>query len=465
MKPNHFKPIVATEAVIIACFWLLTFLLKRWQVDSYWITFCESIELSLIAVFCLVILFRSETLEVIFPLLLFLPFVFSHSFDIKTLPCGLICALLIIILGTFIHALLYPRSIVKGKLRYGIIALGISFASGGIFYFSEQWSVQLLAGILLAVVLILYYYYFRTYVPSVKFHDIAWIFCALSGILIFQELIYYISSGNIAIALSQKKLFLGWGRGNNLALILLFTLPFALYYLYQAKNKKQSILATIHLMFQLTGIFVSYSRGSILIITIAMILIIFLHFWFLRSNPSRLLLPLLVGGIYLILFIAILIWIDCGRNLIFPSIKKLLFDGFHIGSLNGRKNIYLAYIRQFLQRPIFGYGLFYPFQSHVDVGPQAYQWSHNTFLHAAISAGTIGLGVMIFHTFEKYYGCLKQINTERWILFLAFFLSGCYGFFDVSYYYINYMAVIFVAWILGDDYLSSMPYDPVKRNQ
>ena len=102
---------------------------------------------------------------------------------------------------------------------------------------------------------------------------------------------------------------------------------------------------------------------------------------------------------------------------------------------------------------------------HIEGHPQAFEWAHCTFLQAAFCFGIIGLIAMIYHMIEKYFTCLKKINLEKSTLIAAYLISGTYGLFDVSYFFINYMILLLITFIMSDEYIETIPYKKIFKNK
>ena len=94
--------------------------------------------------------------------------------------------------------------------------------------------------------------------------------------------------------------------------------------------------------------------------------------------------------------------------------------------------------------------MFSGFTDRIDVPEGEFQWCHSTLLQAIYSGGIVGLIAILIHLFEKYFYLIKNMSIEKLVLIASFALSGIYGLFDVSYYFICYMVVIMIIFVLTD---------------
>ena len=139
------------------------------------------------------------------------------------------------------------------------------------------------------------------------------------------------------------------------------------------------------------------------------------------------------------------------------TINKILIEGIKWDTLNGRNKIYSDLIVKSFDYPILGHGVYFPFTYDIDLQTDnGYQWGHCTFLHALFTTGLFGTLLLTYHMIEKYFGLIRKIDIKKFTLLFSFALSGLYGLFDVSYFYINYMIVFIVILILADDYIERL---------
>ena len=72
--------------------------------------------------------------------------------------------------------------------------------------------------------------------------------------------------------------------------------------------------------------------------------------------------------------------------------------------------------------------------------------------------GLFGCFAMLVHLFQKYFVLLKKPNVWKITVVASFAISGFYGLFDVSYYFVNYM----IPLVLG---MAMLEYEFEKMNE
>lgn len=446
--------------LLIYILWLIVYLVRKNPSAEGFYILLDNLEITVISLGIFLSLACFEDTYYAIPWILFLPFSFAHAFDAATIPPALLIDAAIVLLGILIHLFRFSVSWKKGKLLYGLIALCVCCAFGGLFVQTKYSVYQIFVGVGISAVLIFLYEFFISSKKSGSFFDLSLLMTALGIYIVMQEGAYYLSSGDLAFAFSNREMNLGWALiGNNAGLMLLFCIPFSLYVVLKQQRISLMILSEIVTLLQIAGIFISYSRGSILIIGLFSIpLMIFMLIRLFRAEKKKgwITCAVLVG--FLLLFLGAILFLELIGLGVVESIERIILNGYNFLELNGRVYIYRAYLEKLKEHPIFGYGLLYSMDSpHIEDHPEAFEWAHNTFLQAAFCMGIIGLIAMIYHMYEKYCTCLRHMTLETFILFCAYLISGCYGLFDVSYFFVNYMILLLVAFIMSDEYLSALP--------
>lgn len=438
-------------SLVIFLFWLITFLCFNYSIDIKIISIIESIQLSIIGLFSLILFAFFENTFYILPIFCYVPFMFSHPFDALTIPIGLYIALALAFIGAIIHFIKYKIKLIKPKLLLGICIFLVSLTIGGILNFDNKYLlIQFLFCLVISILFSLGYSFFVSTGKKEDFKTISTIMNCLAILLIFQEITYFIIHPNFSI----KALNVGWGISNNIALILLFTLPFSLYMAIMEKGKIRYAYQ-LFIFIEFILIILTYSRGGIIISLfeiITLFIIGFLAFKKEKSLKSFILVNLIFSLILLTSF-----GIVCLKS---PEFIKNIYNstikGINLSTLNGRLKIYKEYIHLSKNHLIFGHGILYPFLYSVDVGNGAYQWGHCTYIHTLFTLGIVGVVAITYHFIEKYYSVIKNINLEKSILLMGFAFSGLYGMIDISYFFINYMMVFIVVIILSNDYIEKL---------
>lgn len=432
-------------------FWVITFMCRKKGIDNNVLTNIEGIELLIIGILIAYVMIFYEDLFYAIPIFCYVPFVFSHPFDIRTIPFSLYLAIIIAAIGIFIHLYRYRIKIKLGKMFIGLAMIGVSLIFGGIAVSINEYRLtQFFMMIFVSIGLLAIYVFFISGVKKVDFNIICDLINVLAAIIILQT---FFSQLAYPETLNDKKLNLGWGVGNNLSLMLLFTMPFAYY---QAIVNKKLIRYSylVYVVLQYFTIIFAFSRGCMMVGALGLFIMFILGFKFFKDEiliyTSIIIVALggvLLAGNYILMHNPELV----------ERLNKILIKGIKFDTLNGRMKIYTDLIVKSFDYPIFGHGIYFPFTYDIDLLVEnGYQWGHCTFLHALFTTGIFGTLLLTYHMVEKYYGLIKKMNIQKFTLLFSFALSGLYGLFDISYFYINYMIVLIVVLVLADGYMERL---------
>lgn len=407
--------------------------------------------ISLIAFLCL-LLFK-DTYYII-EIILLVPFMFSHEMGLYTIPPILYFLVGFVILGFFIHILLYKQKLKLPKFFFGFLLIAISLVLGGLLIPDDDRLMKVLVLLFIALAFLIFYI-FLTSSTKANFDDLVSLMTMLGLLLCVEIAVYAFLNPNDFIF--NKRLNLGWAvNANSVAMILLLCFPFTLYNALRNKGLKMVTLF-IHLFMEIIAIILTYSRGAIFSAFIAFVIFDII----LCINKQTRKKMLTFTGLSLV---------GCGIVMLsFFIFNKEMYDSIiqnvtkiDLESLNGRLPIYQKMFSEIKEQPIFGYGVF-ALYSDANNNPNDYLWAHNTFLHATYTLGFVGFGAMIIHHFEKYFHCIHKMDLKKMILLFAFIASDIYGFFDVNYFFVNFMIVLVVIFILSNDLANFNLFLPRKK--
>lgn len=427
------KTYFAIVLVVFYFFWAIPYLQINKQVESNIIIKAENFALLAIGITIFLLLLTCKNTKVVIPLILFIPFIFAHPFDAYTVPFNLYLIVGIVIIGMIIHLIRYREKFSFGRFFIGLLILCFSLMLGGIATKAEYFLKQLGFVALCSLGLLFFYSFFVT-TAKMSFIDLARIITYLGVFILLQMITYYVIQENVIDSLLSKGIKVGWGVTNNIGLILLFTFPFTLYLAIVNKGIK-TILYTMITFFQMVAILFTYSRGSISSLVIGLVFIFPVAIKYAKDKWSF----LSTFNILLLGFTFLLVYTGYHYPEYFSRFYGYVLK-IDLDSINGRIPIYQEILNAFKERPLFGHGMFAPFSSN----SETYTWGHSTLLHTLYTAGGFGVGALLFHLGEKYYWLLRQINIEKIIIIFSFAMSGLYGLFDVSYYFMNYMILLII---------------------
>ncbi len=434
LKTIFEKTYLLVILLVFYFFWVNPYLQIHKQAENSILLKAENFALLTIGIAVFLSLIFCKNIKIIVPIIIFTPFVFSHPFDAYTVPFSLYVVAGSTIVGLVIHLILYREKINMGRFFIGLAILCLSLILGGIATKAE-YLVRQLGFVALCSLGLLFFYSFFVSTIKMKFEDLARILTYLSIFIILQVITYYFVQENFIDSLLSKDISVGWGVTNNIGLILLFTFPFTLYLAIVNRGVKTSIY-TIITFCQMITILVTYSRGSIFSMVLGSLILLPIAIKYAKDRWTFLsTFNILLLGLSFILVYSGYYYPEY-FNRFYQYVLKI-----DLNSINGRIPIYQELFEAFKQRPLFGYGMFAPFSGSSEI----YTWGHSTILHTLYTAGILGAGALLFHLGQKYYLLFRQINIKKVIVIFSFGLSGLYGLFDVSYYFMNYMIVLIMA--------------------
>lgn len=442
---NHLVLKLGIFVVMFIC-WLIPYLNE----DNFLIPeVVGQVLVGLIACGCL-ICFKNTFL--VLEIVLLFPFMFSRGLTLYTIPIQVYIIVPLLFLSFIAHIVIYKQKLSIPLFFVGIAVISVSLFLGGILtsYDEKLLKTLLLFSISLAL---LFVYVFFSSTTKTSFYDLAFIMNLLGMFLILQVCVYGLV--NIDIFLLGKTIETGWAsNSNNIAMMLLFTFPFSFYLGY--KNTKY--MKWVYYGLSYTTIFAiifSYSRGSIASAFVAFSLMVIVLIILKESRKE----VLKFLGILLAVSLTIILGIYIIKPEIISSAVKQITK-VNLDNLNGRIPIYKEVAKKYLEQPVFGHGIYSAYTSET-----FYAWSHNTFLEAASTLGTVGLLALVIHFAEKYLFCFRKICFEKIVILFGFLATDIYGFFDVSYFFINFVIVLMFVLIscnsifntkedvLDDDYI------------
>ena len=422
---------IPTVFLISLTFWLIAYLSKNNVIDNIIIYKIENISLITFGVIALLLLVFFKNTYYFIPWVIFIPFVFARPFDALSIPSCIYIGLGLMVVGLILNIIIYKPKLKIGQFFFGLLVLCIAFVLGGINVKTDNSSFQLMITTICVVAFLLVYCLIASS-SSIKFDEIARLFTYLGIFLVIQLIVFFYLYEDITVAFLNKVTNVGWGISNNIALILLFTFPFTLYLAFSKKHV-YTIIYSLLTYIQIVAIIITYSRGAILSLAIGIIILIPFVIWKAKDKIT------LIASV--VILIAVTIFGIFKIKEIYPDeflkiyeiVTKLDFE-----NMNGRTPIYEDCINALKEYPIFGKGVLATFTEDPN-GVVVYEWGHSTILQTVRTMGSVGCIAMLFHLGQKYFVLFKKINVAKMTVIASFAISGLYGLFDVSYYFINYM--------------------------
>ncbi|HEX4169651.1 MAG TPA: O-antigen ligase family protein [Bryobacteraceae bacterium] len=218
---------------------------------------------------------------------------------------------------------------------------------------------------------------------------------------------------------------------NELALMLVLSLPLSLY--LSSSTSKQSLVWLYRVQFLLaaSAVLLSASRGPFLA---AAGLILILPAVFFRSSDKQKAALIFVGVLaagFIIYLVPAASWTRLGS----------IGTEISTGTLNDRKIIWEAGLEVFRQNPIIGVGAG-AFRAVVRSSAGFPYVAHNTFLSILVEQGLIGFGLFLALFVYSIRSCLRMPRFER-ALWLSMLLTLTIGIFSLTWEYRKPIWLIF----------------------
>lgn len=430
--------------------WLVPFLMIDKGINYLWF---ENIALLLLGLGIGVYLSFNRNTIYALEAFLYIPFIFAHPFDGNSIPVCLFIAAGLALAGMVIHLIRFKIKIKPPRLFVSFVVFALGLLLGGITtkadYLLSQFFILLFASVGLLALLI----FFNSTIKKPDFKEICDTLITFGLFLIIQGVLaVFIKVDWVLELVNGRNVNVGWGKCNNICVVLLLIVPIPFYYIFTNYSIKSFIVGMISPLLLLYAIMFFTSKGSVMMAgagvcvayLISLIYLIVKHQW------KRLL--VFVASLLITLATTVLIIYLLNFKIpIFEQFKAAL-DALHFDSLNGRVSIYKKVFEKIKEYPVFGVGLWAGFdEGYLYQGFDGFDWCHSTLLQALYSGGLFGLACMLFHLFFKYFYLIRHITLEKFIIFASFLISGLYGLFDVSYFFISYMIVFIVMTIFCDD--------------
>lgn len=433
LDSKYYLPIMS---LMMGILWFIPyFIQEKFFITGTLVNTIEGFGLIVVAAFAsFVLLFYKKTYYAI-PMITFVPFMFSHPFDVYTSPISLYIAIFILAFGLIIHFIRFKLKLKFGHFLGGILLLGIGVILGGINVKTDMrwWNLLIVSGCVIGFILL---YVFLSSTIKVTYEEIARLMTYLGLILVMQSMAYFIVKFEGINSLFSKGMTVGWGISNNVALMLLFTSPFTLY-LVITNEKKKCIVYFILTILQFMVVVLTYSRGAILALAIGICFMLPISIKKASDRKTLVKTILIAMAVFLVGVVLFLILFNEYASQFLKELLNIDFSNY-----NGRGPIYEESIKIVKQFPLFGRGILGNFNEG-----GTYIWGHSTYLQTAMTMGVVGVVLITIHMVQKYFYLARNLQLWHITTIFGLAMSDFYGLFDVSYYFVNYMIVLVVVLI------------------
>ncbi|MFP4477895.1 MAG: O-antigen ligase family protein [Candidatus Izemoplasmatales bacterium] len=372
-----------------------------------------------------VLIFVKNTIHVV-------PFIFNMLFmisqtewSLESIPVYLYVLPIILTLGFIVHYIRFKekrekQSILVKPLLLMFLAIVLSIINTEIFDLNYIFYIGIGAFYLLI------YLFFVNTIKGENLDYLIKLFIVLGLLISTQVLYYYLSTGDIAEALTTSRVDLGWGISNFIATYLIMFITATIFYI---KTKKYRLITVIIVAFEILMLIFTLSRGGVLsFIAILPLLLYYLY----HGQKNKIELTLYLFMILVLLVTVFVIRTDYFIPL-FERFKTLdLYDG------SGRVELWKQALEKFKEHPILGAGLF------ARVEGDYFGFYHNTILHTLATLGVIGLISLLWQAYGVVKVIFTKLNLEKGILFIALVGANIHGMIDNVYFMPQYMIIFFV---------------------
>lgn len=376
---------------------------------------------------CLALIFLKE-IKYLVPIIIYIPFINSAIFttSVSYIPITLIGAVFLLSLVAFLLINKMKIKLDKNSLPLLIMAVLILLP---ILWIDKEFSgngamVLYLCGILYYII----YLIFRS--SQTKMMGIVistHIFLPL--LLTGQLIVTILTTPNWLSIFPKIPLLLGWGIGNEVAILICVSMPFVFYKLLTDKNK---IIPLILLMGCVFGIALTFSRAGYLIGALEFITLLI---YTLHKLDNKLFKKITIISIGVLSVVALIITFR------FNLLSSVFDDGL---SSNGRIGLYLRSI-DYLTENVLNFILGSGFISEIKA-ERITVW-HSTLFQTLAVGGITLFGVLLYHFYKKYMPLIKNKSPFAIITIIGFIFVDLYGLIDNTYYMYYFMIplVIFLS--------------------
>ncbi len=251
------------------------------------------------------------------------------------------------------------------------------------------------------------------------------------GVLLLVEIIWlYMTRGVVIDGIIQRKnVYTGWGIHNNIGGLTAMMIPFAFYL---ATKYRKGWIGTVAGSAFLIGVFLTCSRGSILMGVVIYLICVLSMLHYARNRRQNFIALMTVVGIVVVAF-----------ALFHKSLLQLFSDILRRGTdSSGRDEIYWEGLQLFRQSPVLGSSFFSP-------GYTPFGWSttslagvipsrwHNTVIQLLVSCGIVGLVAYLIHRVQTLRFFLKKPTKEKNFIGYSLLVLVCCSLVDCHFFNIG----------------------------
>lgn len=379
------------------------------------------------------------------PLFLFLIALSSQEVRLDQVNGPLLLAGISSLVSSFLFIFIYKKKMVLGKTFITSIILFITFALSYIYNMivNQSYDFNSFAYIMMMMIVIIASVIIATILGREESLTYLSMTVALLALIIALESFTAIFSKH-GFQYAGPDFSLGWANSiSTPSTLLLCSLPFFSILI----NKKQYFYIIGELIV-ISGILLLSSYSAILCLTIIIFPMIFLTF---RNEGKRYPYFILLSIVFTTAVLSCIISYD-------PIFNEHFIDA--IRSINlcssypeGRKEIYLSAISEFIQSPVFGISIAGRFAEGVAT------FAQNTVLSTMVLGGSLGLIAYLSYIINLYVIILSKQSKEKLLFLLFVLIIQIIGLVDNSFYKLPVFLLLVIS--VSTYQMSNRPQDAV----
>lgn len=309
---------------------------------------------------------------------------------------AILCGAIVLSLFLIAHFVLYRKSVqIKGfissKLTWGIVLLSASILFNGALNFENYQFENLIyaSAFILALFLVFFVFSINTKESSGLSDYVIFVLFLVSIMLTLQLYLSFINQIQIVDGqIVKESIKVGWGMWNNIGGMLAFLLPVHFY--YASKIKRFGPLFYLTALISFTAIALTLSRSSLL--TAGIIAVACTAICCFKGN-NKIANRIITGVLTILCIVGIIVFWGKISSILGDYLSRGLDD-------NGRFEMYLHGLFNFIENPIFGGGFYSSYATeHMFIAFLPYRY-HNTIIQMMATCGCFGIISYLYHRYQ-----------------------------------------------------------------
>jgi O-antigen ligase len=318
-----------------------------------------------------------------------------------------------------------------GKLKYPLVMLLLAMLLSTIN--AETFTISYIFYYFIGIFYLFIYFFFKGSLKGDNLEYLIKLFSILGVMIAVQILLYHLRLDDILYEIRNNDIDLGWGISNFAATYLVMFITAIFYYV--KVNKKGFLLIPL-ILFEITMLLLTSSRGGFLAFGTALI---FLLIFLIHDVKNKWKI-----GIYLLILLALsLIVVFLNLDFFLTMFRRLFsnfFDDNHRFTNWGKGWV------SFTSNPIFGSGIF------AEVNDYYFKLYHSTIIHTLATLGIFGMLALIWQFWEIFKIFITNLTQKKTILLIAIVAANVQGLIDNVYYMPQFMIIFFIIISATENY-------------